>query len=454
VAVDRGAELPISMDFDDTSSWDGPLSVEEPSALTVEAGEGEGEEQLVPTVDLIAPFWAQLVKSDGRPRPIVHWLVACNVMQALHFQIGTFATPGLPEAIATGDRLAIAGCAFMASCLLFNAFNTFHGVTLELQQLLGKLRVGERRVSAGRWKEVEKFMRAGTWKFFFVNRAPDVIVATLCVTYGWGAQEDRMMNRISAPIFVFLFAFVNWPLGFGPMGAQHIAVHLVAQQADDLVAVVRGKPRVEEWYSKVVAPTKELVVNLRLLSDVCGNQMITFAPKLLSILGTMQCFGWSDTVHNNIGRAGVPWLATAVAISFTVFFSPFIILMVYSSFKPAAEISTACDTLRFELNQLRFDDLTEVTSRRIALLERMLDRENELKGIGVSLPLIGIMNKRLLNQIASGFVGAVLFVLPIIFQSAVTLTAESAAAVNVRTDERIAAVEAALDALNITCGSG
>ena len=94
--------------------------------------------------------------------------------------------------------------------------------------------------------------------------------------------------------------------------------------------------------------------------------------------------------------------------------------MLYTLASGPAGISTACDGLKAALNQVRLDDLTKATSERVARLERALDRENNGGGIGST-----VVNKRMLNQIASGVVGLVLFVLPLVLQSAVRLSPES-----------------------------
>jgi hypothetical protein len=140
--------------------------------------------------------------------------------------------------------------------------------------------------------------------------------------------------------------------------------------------------------------------------------------------------------------------------------------MLYTLASGPAGISTACDGLKAALNQVRLDDLTKATSERVARLERALDRENNGGGIGFTV-LGTVVNKRMLNQIASGVVGLVLFVLPLVLQSAVRLSPESLieleesliaplrvenAALLAALDAQNVTLRAALDAINAKCG--
>jgi hypothetical protein len=181
------------------------------NAFEAESGSDADADAMQLAVDVGAPFRAKMVRPDGKPKPLTYELaraVQPVAGPALPW-VGTFATLGWPKAVEKDNHLIMGGCFFAASCITSNAVMVWLCVQPKYQQLLGKLGVSERLVTAERWKEAESYIKLASWTQFCASQAPFFVAATVCVVYGFGAQESKDYNRVSALLLVFLFAFVN-----------------------------------------------------------------------------------------------------------------------------------------------------------------------------------------------------------------------------------------------------
>jgi hypothetical protein len=420
-------------------------------------------EALVPSVNHAASADRRLNSASGRPGSR-YWLIAgCSVLEGAHFLAGTCITPGVLEAWEAGDTLSLVAQCCAVICFNGAAVNLWWGlsnVRSGEDGVLHQLGVGRVAVSIERWKPVEKILMNTNMMLYVVSHVLILggISSVILVT-GRGAQSSALYNRISAVIFSVLMIGLDHPDGIKAHTlTSAMATAVVSQQVEDVTrAVVACSAGDEAWNTKVVDPVLRLVKSLRLISGAWGHVIAFSMVQLGAILPFVVCNVWSSLVQQHLAafgaEKGLPWLAPAVSWGFTAM-SAMLPFMLYNVVLGPASISTACDELKAALNQARLDGLTAENSARIELLERALDRENNGSGIGFTI-LGFVVNKRMLNQIASGVIGVVLFVLPLVIQSAVQLSPEGLMQVErdliapLRAEN--AALLAALGALNATC---
>ena len=148
-------------------------------------------------------------------------MARCCILQGLHFLVGTAFTPGIVEAWAAGDTLAMVGQFSRFCCFNGYTVNQMWGrrnVRSDEEGVLHKVGVGQTMVSPERWKPVENFAKTiiggdGSVKYYIRDFLPQICFASVVVVTGRGAQSSALYNRISAVMVFVLMAGLNHPHG-------------------------------------------------------------------------------------------------------------------------------------------------------------------------------------------------------------------------------------------------
>jgi hypothetical protein len=398
------------------------------------------------SVNHLADIHGWFYGANGETTKLFWAQVVAQVLVAIHFWTGTVALPGVVEGVMEQDYLCIFGSTanfvLIMTCavLMFEVRNT---VDARDSGPLAQVGVGRIQITAERAKTLQKLRNMEHPKSIGMAISgyviPTVVLVGLAVA-GWGAQESRLFNRMSALFFIPGMLLLNLASGNVFTISVKSAMTVVAQQVEDVIRAVsvNSATTEEEWERSVSAPARRLVSVLRTLSEAYGKGvLLTTCMGCLFFLTLLLV--WSPTTQRNIARAGVPWLGTAIATCMTSGISLMIPQFMYANISGPAEISTMCDRLDEALSTLRVEDPSAETDERVTKLKRALEGVNNGNGIGFVL-LGTIVNKRMLNQIASAVVGVVVFVLPLF----ITLPVE----LDMETNQKIDALSAALSALN------
>ena len=401
------------------------------------------------SVNHLADIHGWFFGANGQTTKLFWAQVVAQVLVAIHFWTGTVVLPGVVEGVMEQDYLCIFGSTanfFLIMTCVVLMFEVRSTVDARNSGPLAQVGVGHIQITSERAKTLQKLRNMEHPKSISHSipgyAIPTVVFVGLAVA-GWGAQESRLFNRMSALFFIPGMLLLN--LSSGNVFAMSVksAMTVVAQQVEDVTRAVNVKSAIteEEWERSVSAPARRLVSVLRTLSEAYGKGvLLTTCMGCLFFLQLLNV--WSPTTQRNIARAGVPWLGIAIAFCMTSFVSIMIPNFMYDNLSGPAEISTMCDRLNEALSTLRVEDPSAETDERVTRLKRALQGVNNGNGIGFVL-LGTVVNKRMLNQIASAVVGVVLFVLPLF----ITLPVE----LDMETNQKIDALTAALAVLNSTC---
>ena len=239
---------------------------------------------------------------------------------------------------------------------------------------------------------------------------------------GWGLQSPAQ-NRLTAAIS-FFYAITAVPLL--PVGTVTLrtATALIGArieaitQAAEVEAQTAGQdepPAV--WERTVVEPCRQMIGEMRLLSEGWGRAVVLGWAGQLANAGGNLCVALSPCVAELLGKLGehigAPWLVYALQgmlIFRAVVLTPHAALAIAAA---PAEVSTAADTLKEKLNGIRISDFSRETDDKIVILERALANGNNGQGVGFCV-MGTVIDKKMLNHIALKLYGLITAAVPLV----------------------------------------
>ena len=162
-----------------------------------------------------------------------------------------------------------------------------------------------------------------------------------------------------------------------------------------------------EWDAQVAKPCKQLVADLKLMSDRLGAGLMLWTVFALAI--SMHCVCW---VMSPFGSTLQESLRLAMRIFFCFFAIAFGNLPFVLMSAPAST-SSAAGGLIDKLNAIRLNDLTIAADTRVGLLERALERCNRGQGIGFCVGGV-VVDTATLRKLMAQIYGLLLVVLPFV----------------------------------------
>jgi hypothetical protein len=216
--------------------------------------------------------------------------------------------------------------------------------------------------------------------------------------------------------------------------ALYLATTLVSAKTDLIRSAVhheRETSRGEEyWQTKVVEPCKELVVALAVLNGNFSRGMILQVSYFLLLVTGFSCMLLSkffdnlwSRMHADLGGFDVDKAHLDVhpilPYGFTFMAVGAMALTSCMTFMPVwllGAVSTACDDVTEDLNELRLERFTNEVDERVSMLERAFRGINHGQEIGFKVMGL-VLTKKVLGIIVFEFLCGLLFVVPIIWSN-------------------------------------
>ena len=317
--------------------------------------------------------------SGGGPTPLFRvaqlacWAFAASVC------CGTFVTPSLAEAHALADPLLFGGMLALALAVL--AFVPILGETRRVCRSTGEgailleLGAGTARLSEKRFASLSPYLGLldVTSRWQWIWRFLTVALFAPFIATGYGEQEAAWHNAASllaALVFTLLPATAarTW------IATLHIATALLGDQIDDITSEINKELQSKdvdmtpaEWEVAVVAPVRELIDDLRLLTLGWAKGLVALTVLGLTGAGASVCLALSPSLGPWVA-ARADWLSASAAEhalrfgfwALAIFFMIFPLVTLYA---PAA-LSTACDDFKEKLNAVRISDLSQEIDAR------------------------------------------------------------------------------------------
>jgi hypothetical protein len=396
---------------------------------------------------------------------------AACVAWGLALLAGTFATPGLQDAWEASDPLLALGLV-----LLFISIGVL--VPLRLDELrttirggpadngrLTQLGAGSALIPSGKAKALRKLpMPAGNPMMDFKNWVIPLLFCGPSLCTGWGLQSPAQ-NRFTAAI-MFMKIIAAGPLRqVGPVTLRTATALIGARieaitQAAEVEAQTAGQdepPAV--WERTVVEPCRQMIGEMRLLSEGWGRAVVLGWAGQLANAGGNLCVALSPCVAELLGKLGehigAPWLVYALQgmlIFRAVVLTPHAALAIAAA---PAEVSTAADMLKEKLNDIRISDFSRETDDKISILERALANCNDGQGVGFHV-MGTVIDKKMLNRIALKLYGLIAAAVPVVLAYSLFSAHKSdgLGPCDALTPDQVGALVAKLSAVSAAGGDG
>ena len=392
-----------------------PLSSGEVAAVDAAAAIGGGS-----ICEHPATRWSrQLTKEDGSPTPLFRVVQFASIQLPVFINVGgTFYCPSLVQAYEAADWYMLAHDVLVGvwgSLFLFILSEARQGLRTDSDGLLPRLGVGKTIVTAGEAKKLRLVNLATNHTFGGLTNTlysgPCVLIAVAVGLTGAGAHSP-LHNTVSAVSFALLMVMAT-PAYAWVLVELHAATLMGAKIRNIGIAMDKelesdGDDMSDaEWDAQVAKPCKQLVADLKLMSDRLGAGLVLWTAFALVI--SMHGVCW---VMSPFGSTLQESLRLAMRIFFCFFAIAFGNLPFVLMSAPAST-SSAAGGLIDKLNAIRLNDLTIAADTRVGLLERALERCNRGQGIGFCVGGV-VVDTATLRKLMAQIYGLLLVVLPFV----------------------------------------
>ena len=367
-----------------------------------------------------ARFSRQLTKDDGSPTALFRQ-VQLSIIQfvVIHAVFGQFWCTTAPQAYDSGDWYMLAhvlSCPVWGMIMLLLQSHVREGLRTDSDGLLPRLGAGKTIVTAGEAKTLRLVNLATNMKFGGLTHTlyggPWLLIAVVVGLTGTGAHSP-LHNTLSAISFVLLGSLAA-PI-YGWVLVELYATTLVGAKIRNIGIAMDKELESDgddmsdaEWDAQVAKPCKQLVADLRVMSDRLGAGLMLYTA--ISLVVTLYCVCWLLSPFASTHLSKDLRLAMRVLLSvFAVFFGnlPFVLM------SAPASTSSAAGGLIDKLNDIRLNDLTTEADTRVGLLERALERCNRGQGIGFCVGGV-VVDTATLRKVTAQVYGLMLVVLPFV----------------------------------------
>jgi hypothetical protein len=379
--------------------------------------EKEGEPILVRCPYLFEELNAQLTQPGcDKPTWFFRASQASGVAFGLAVLAGTHLTPGLQEAWQARDPLLALGLTvlFIRNGVL---------VPFQLEDLratvrggaagnghLTQLGAGSALIPAAKAQTLRKLPMPANNPVMNIFRCSIdwiwmlIVVAPFLCT-GWGLHSPAQ-NRLAAATALLLYSTAKPLLGAGTVTLR-TATALIAARIEAITQAAEVEEQTagqdvppEVWERTVVGPCRQMIRDMRLLSEGWQRAIVLGWVSQLALTGSLLCLALAPCFTELVGKScehiGVPWLVYVNQGCFILVaaYGPRGALAIAAA---PAEVSTAADTLKEKLNDIRISDFSRETDDKISILERALANCNDGQGVGF-LVMGVVIDKKMLTR--------------------------------------------------------
>lgn len=372
-------------------------------------------------------------KPDGSPTVWFLCAIGTCLAQGLTVLVGTFWAPGIDVVVEARDPL-LGAMLFIATILNFigeplmlvesRSVVCLKGATA----LLPKLTIDTACISVEAAEQLKKAdVLAGvfhpTTKWVTTQLATCIFCGLFIMT-GWGLHSP-LHNRLAA-VVALLNGLATPCIEAGWTVALKTATAVVNARLDAVSAAVRREAMTEdedvddeEWQRTVIAPCRELMHDVELLTQGWSRGVVLKWGVDLLMASCVACAGLSPVIADLLGEAntGVSWSLFVVRGSLPLLVLYFLTDMATVATAPAS-LSTKCDDLKESLNQVRISDFSKATDERVKILERALNMANHGQGIG-SAVLGYVIDMKLLHKLGFQLVAVVSGLAPVVLAASI-----------------------------------
>eukprot|EP01043_Picozoa_sp_COSAG02_P020119 COSAG02_NODE_985_length_15457_cov_108.738247_7_plen_535_part_00 len=377
---------------------------------------------------VICPFLFEdldslLTLPGGAPTLYFGAVVATSVAMGLGLLAGTFYTPGLLDAWEAGDLLLALGVGCFAvstivlqSLLLVDMRASIRGAAGGGK--LPRLGAGTALIPADKEKDLRELMPMAPMKALAVW----TILWGFFLFTGWGLQSPTQ-NRVTSVVAIVYGAFANEHVEKTATVALRTATVLIGARIQAITKAVKLESETagqdvgpEEWKRTVVGPCRELIGEMRTLSDGWARSiMLGWANQLVQVVACL-CFALSPAFAEVLGEGGehigAPWLGYAMQ-GFWFFYAVVALPMeALDIVRAPAEVSTKADTLKETLNDIRISDFSTETHDKIFILECALENCNGGQGLGFCV-MGTVIDLKMLDKLMWKLYGALTTMAPL-----------------------------------------
>ena len=232
---------------------------------------------------------------------------------------------------------------------------------------------------------------------FELNPAPFLLLSAYVAYSGEGLQSPER-NRITAMVFAGFVTFSR-PTVYPCLLSLRLATMLVAAEVTQVRRAVQSRPdTAERWEREVAVPIRRLIGTMELLTSGYGRMLLIdvfiLSPPMLVAMTSMFLSPMLDGLGHGVAGEYTPFAIRGVNVFMITIFAtaPF-----FKAMGPA-EVSTACDDLKEELNLIRLETLDQEADMRVTLLERAMQNVNHGQGIGFKVAGV-VVDVKMLNKI-------------------------------------------------------